>query len=469
MYKKNFRFKTILKELSKSKNSPIKKFSNGLDGTIRCLTRKIGKLLINDKSDINTKLENIIKRVENKDNIFLHIEVIDLKDNLYMSYSEILLKNCHITSDTLIKDRVLLVKLQDASGNSMIFLTLLNTRITEGVVKGAFQIKSGEKESTYYYGDFYTILAHVYLLNELHTYSINNEYDFIQVAYFMMITYQLETDVEAFDIENTIDVFYNSSAFNYFNLDGIFKIYTYIKRLYKCGFNLYANICGEIYGHALSYETKKNIPIKVQQKMQSSKLLDWFGYVEIDKDCDLALINKVEDEFSQYMKQVKLVGQVKDHSIRFKKLGHHRAVGIYFPTEKALCIDMRDTSSCTHEIFHMIDNRTLPNKRLSDQKSFHDIIELYEILVEGEMLMLEYDDSIRKAFYGRGKYNKKYYFKPTEIFARCGEIYITKVLNINNSLTNKEFNAFYPEDDYFISLVEAYYSKLLIGIQRGLY
>ena len=60
------------------------------------------------------------------------------------------------------------------------------------------------------------------------------------------------------------------------------------------------------------------------------------------------------------------------------------------------------------------------------------------------------------------KYNLAYYLLPTEIFARCAEIYMVRTLGINNSLVNTFISGFaYPDDDILKTYIDTYFSNLL--------
>lgn len=64
---------------------------------------------------------------------------------------------------------------------------------------------------------------------------------------------------------------------------------------------------------------------------------------------------------------------------------------------------------------------------------------------------------------GNSKYNLKYFFHPVEIFARCGEIYFSRILKIESSLLKHEteHDFAYPVSDELDSLIQAYYESIL--------
>lgn len=209
--------------------------------------------------------------------------------------------------------------------------------------------------------------------------------------------------------------------------------------------------------YAKSHETKKNIPQKVLDEMGKSKFLSHFGYVEYDELVDLDKIKIIEKEWEEVNKQISFP-IVKNHSLRFRRLGKHKAAGLYFYNAKAVCIDIRTPSSFIHEILHMIDYTTLPDATLSSLFNFRPIIERYREVTDEKINKLNDDDPHRKIWNSNGKYNKDYYHNAKEIFARCGEIYIKEILDIDNSLIDIGNSIIYPIDDKLLmDLIKNYY------------
>lgn len=218
------------------------------------------------------------------------------------------------------------------------------------------------------------------------------------------------------------------------------------------------SICSD---YARSYETKKNIPLKVLNKMETTRFKTHFGYVEFDELVDLDKIGIVEKEWEEINKQV-LFPIAKDHSLRFRRLGKHKAAGLYFSGMRAVCVDLEGPSSMVHEVMHMIDYTTLPNATLSSLFNFRGIIERYREIANNKVASMEKDNGFRKTWEGNTKYNKAYYLSSKEIFARCGEMYIEKVLGIESSLVKANNPTLYPANDEFLmELIAKYYSSII--------
>lgn len=163
--------------------------------------------------------------------------------------------------------------------------------------------------------------------------------------------------------------------------------------------------------YATSFMTKKNIPPKIQEEMKQSPFLSDFKFVELDQDTDLtkyARLYPMFQEMKQFMPPLK-----HPATLRFRKLGNHNAIGIYFPHAHCISIDLRDVSAFVHEYAHAIDfTMSGGNEPLSLHKDFAEIVQKYR----------ENFDELTKDKTGE-YYNKRDYYKtPTEIFARGYEI-----------------------------------------------
>lgn len=220
--------------------------------------------------------------------------------------------------------------------------------------------------------------------------------------------------------------------------------------------------------YAKSYETKKNIPQKVLDKMETTKFKSHFGYVEFDELVDLEKISHIEREWQGLNRQI-LLPVMKDHSLRFRRLGKHKAAGLYFYNAKAVCIDIGNPSSFIHEIMHMIDYNTLPNSTLSSLFNFRNIIDRYRYVTDTMVNKLEDENPFKSHWLSKRKYGREYYQSSKEIFARCGELYFTNILNIDNSLIDTNNKILYPSDDkMLIDLIKNYYSKIIQTTKEGI-
>lgn len=213
--------------------------------------------------------------------------------------------------------------------------------------------------------------------------------------------------------------------------------------------------------YATAYMTKKNIPLKVQNAMQSSYFNKWFRYVEYDEQCDLEKMKLIEKEFISFACKIGLPLR-QDVDIRFRFLGKHRAAGLYFPEMRSLCVDLRYPSALAHELGHMIDYELSPSNisSFSAAYSFRPIIDRYKELMGNIISKLDKQDPQRIRWEGNTKYNRGYYFTPTEIFARCFEIYLYRIKKIESSLIDECNEIYYPVDSEFEESIERYFDEL---------
>jgi len=213
--------------------------------------------------------------------------------------------------------------------------------------------------------------------------------------------------------------------------------------------------------HARTFETKKHINKETLHAMRNNHFLKRYGYVEIDNDVDLKKFNRLSEEFSKLKEKI-YIPKAEDHSFRIKRIGHHRANGIYFPIPKATVISVNDPSSYIHELGHQIDY-TLGDKKtpLSETLGFRPVLEEYRKLVREAVEELPTDDPFYKRWTGNSKSNASYYMQPTEIFARSYELYI-KELGIETSFAKEKFvqEEIYPQDDSFLKLIKDYFDNL---------
>lgn len=211
--------------------------------------------------------------------------------------------------------------------------------------------------------------------------------------------------------------------------------------------------------YAKSWMTKKYISEKVLCFMENTSFNKYFGYVEFDNEVDLdkALeISKEWEAIAEFMNFKKR----KDVQLRFRRLGHHHASGLYYPHCQCICVDIKHPDSMMHEYIHMLDD-VLGDISRSDE--FYDVRRTYKAAVNK---IIKEDNIILT-----GKYDRTYYFAAAEIFARCGEIYMTDVLKVNNSLVKPEMDKqfAYPKNEELLSVIRNFFDdffKKYFGKER---
>lgn len=212
--------------------------------------------------------------------------------------------------------------------------------------------------------------------------------------------------------------------------------------------------------YAKAFQMKKNINQSHLKVMRNNSFLQNYKEVEIDNDVDLKEFKKIEEEYVALSHKIFL--PKNGGSFRIKKLGKHRAAGIYFPHVDATICDLDHPSSFIHEMGHAIDytfDKSEGTRILSERDTFKDIRKMYRDILVSRVGRL--GDARKSHYVGKRFY---YYVKPTEIFARAMEVYYS-IKGIETSfLKEKSFyesKIEYVMEDDFISLIVTYFDELL--------
>ena len=185
---------------------------------------------------------------------------------------------------------------------------------------------------------------------------------------------------------------------------------------------------------ASAWQTKKNINKETLEIMETTTLKNSFGFVELDNDVDLTLFQQFEVEMARIHEILPKTGE-KVPDLRLRKLGNHKALGLYVPGNHTIAIDFRDTSdaiegvgiqSFVHEYGHALDYGVGNGHLLSMRSDFQPMVARYR-----ENLSL----------LGKGSYvadKAEYYTTPTEVFARAFELYVSDIGFQSPLLKSKE-------------------------------
>jgi hypothetical protein len=208
--------------------------------------------------------------------------------------------------------------------------------------------------------------------------------------------------------------------------------------------------------HAKSYQNKKAVPQRVLSAMEKSVFNEYFGFVEFDEETDTDKAEEIALEFKALKDAYFQDIDSSSNSIRFRKLGNHKALGLYYPVIKCLCVDIHSPSSLVHEYGHLIDYM---HGDLSRQLPFMPVKEAYLRYLNEQM---ERNKSVKATMTkGNSKYNYKYYSQSTEIFARSFELYVANVLGVVSSIVPDTFNPMvYPDTEDFLEEIAKYFNAL---------
>lgn len=228
--------------------------------------------------------------------------------------------------------------------------------------------------------------------------------------------------------------------------------------------NLIKDAAISMAAYAKAFQTKKNIPKAHLERMRDNAFLKVYGYVELDEDVDLDKFSVIEANLFDF---VRATGMQKadDHSFRVKRLGNYKAAGIYFSGHNATIFDLRHPQAFGHEWMHQIDYTLRGTGRnVHEESEFHPLYVRYQQLVEQAIEQAGDDEPIKSSWKGSTKFNRSYYMKKTEVFARLGEVYLSTVVDDSNSLvqprTELESSLVHPTDEVTERLVVDFFQKL---------
>ncbi|WP_240416680.1 LPD1 domain-containing protein [Paenibacillus periandrae] len=217
--------------------------------------------------------------------------------------------------------------------------------------------------------------------------------------------------------------------------------------------------------YAKAFQDKKNVTLKVKSVMQKNEFLTRYGKVELDTDVDLDRFRSLEKEFEVLKKSVH-IPLARDYSFRIRKLGKHRAAGLHYAFYRATIIDIEHPSSYMHELGHQLDYTMNDNNMLSEMMSFLRIIQLYEEIANENVSRLPSNDPFVITWFGKTKFNRDYYFQPTEVFARSFELYLTKCKKIESSFLKENYDSpIYPSDATYLEVIQTYFDDLFASCE----
>ena len=223
--------------------------------------------------------------------------------------------------------------------------------------------------------------------------------------------------------------------------------------------------------YASSFQTKKAIKKTHLEKMKNNEFLNRYGYVELDNDVDLYKFRIIEDNLRELCEVIHIPMR-KDYNFRIKKLGKHKAAGVFFPYFRTTIFDLHHPNAFVHELGHQVDHmlaEDISEDFHSELIEFRPVLDMYKRLVMKKVDSLDKDDNFKMQWDGGTKFNKSYYMQPTEVFARSYEIYLA-TKGVKNSLLKSEEELksrhVYPFDDLFIELITHYYDNLLAELAK---
>jgi hypothetical protein len=117
---------------------------------------------------------------------------------------------------------------------------------------------------------------------------------------------------------------------------------------------------GSLDGAARTFQRLRRRPSWLAAAERRSPLASYFtGGVEYDARMDLPLMDAFSSDFARFIDLLGVPpGWGRGVELKFRRLGRHRAEGLYFPDRRILALDVRTSRSFAHEFGHLVDYRS---------------------------------------------------------------------------------------------------------------
>lgn len=269
-----------------------------------------------------------------------------------------------------------------------------------------------------------------------------------------------------------------------------------------------------------AFTTKKTISERAQGLMDNTRLfeLGLIDFVEVDdttKTEDFEIFEKDYTIVNSILPNMYNIPALPQYTLRFRKLGNYKASGIYSPTLN--CITLENSSSFLHEYGHFLDYnlyRAIESGNELQESfkmtlAFKDTNKLNAVNSEGQELVqfsipngktitvssntlslgYKFKDILRmyitnfneilekEGEWGMSRKHTNYYCVPTEVFARCFEVYYLRLgleSHLLGSISSESLDKFKTppysillRDDNLWMMVETYFDNLFEAFITG--
>lgn len=212
---------------------------------------------------------------------------------------------------------------------------------------------------------------------------------------------------------------------------------TFISRFvsYAKDFNNYSEITNKLVeSQAERATTWQDLKYHSQKSLDASAISSFANYfksVEVDPDIDLHIFEKLSQQF-KFIQHFLLAEHRDKISLRFRKLGNYKALGLYFhlENEPTIAIDINNHASSQvgqsalfHEFAHFVDY-ALGEQLDGSQLPYSMSHEFAPFLDDFDKLIKAHPEVVASMSKGNGRKSLEYFKKPTEVFARGFETYL---------------------------------------------
>ena len=333
-------------------------------------------------------------------------------------------------------------------------LIVLDNRTKSDVSDAIFCYAEGEPKKP-----IYLIVPSCPSTNDGVRFSVCNQIDYSSIKVYsigyLLIASALEHAVKNLLPEGARSIFdYSSSSWKYSSC----------RSIYEAALDVIINV---EYNHSMNREyareTGKTIStFRTDKKYQDealnkSTLFNKMGFRKVEIDTqkyegeifDYEEFSKVEQDFLGVLD--KLPQAKAQPELKFRRLGKHKAWGIYSPALNILAVDVRHTESFIHEYGHYLDFKH-GDEVYSEMSKFFPIIKAYK----KKLTELAEDSKYAQKLTAK---RMGYYLIPTEIFARAFELWVSATIVSDATIisSTKTYNS-QPEYIAFSHIKELVFS-----------
>lgn len=207
---------------------------------------------------------------------------------------------------------------------------------------------------------------------------------------------------------------------------------------------------------------KKTIKATHRERMADNEFNALFGEVEIDDRYCLNNYMTAEIDFEHIYRKLNLHRKqfARKLTFRVRKIKGNSVAGRYYPSHRTLVVGVNNMDSFIHELGHLMDYEWSGTGKKGDMLNAQEAFKpLYDLYVAHYM---QYNTRTHG-----GKYSVKYYTNPTEVFARCFELYVARkfgdvVINETMEAYKKPYRAgTYPTENVLVlNEIDKYFNTL---------
>ena len=198
--------------------------------------------------------------------------------------------------------------------------------------------------------------------------------------------------------------------------------------------------------NAMLTADKHRKPSITRKLEASSPLNDFFAKVEFDAGVTKEMAKEIAACYIDMVssRAIHVFGRSSGVILRFRRFPNDNRREYYTSGLKNIVVNSRDPGTFIHEYGHAID---FGFGVLSKDRKFDHMYDLYKA-------------EVGYAVGTNRKYNLDYFFRRTEVFARCYEIYISRIYGTCILLNDFEGDKTYPDSEEFVMEVMTYFNDL---------